>query len=109
MTAHDVALDHPAHTPEEARRHVRTYIFVFVSLAILTVVTVAVASLHLPTWQAVTVALVIASVKGTLVASFFMHLLSEKSLIKFSLILTAVMFVFLLLIPVITTMNNKQY
>ncbi len=39
-------------------KHVRTYILVFVSLMVLTLVTVAVSYLHLPVRQAIAVALV---------------------------------------------------
>ena len=47
-----------------------------------------------------TMALIIASIKGTLVACFFMHLLSEKKLIYAVLALTVVFFAFLIWLPV---------
>ena len=62
-------------------RHVRIYVTVFVTLMVLTIVTVAISRLHLPVHLAVTVALVVAVVKGSLVACYFMHLISEKKLI----------------------------
>jgi cytochrome c oxidase subunit IV len=83
-------------------RHVRIYITVFVALMVLTIVTVAIAELHLPVHLAVTVALLVATVKGSLVACYFMHLISEKKLIYAVLTLTAVFFVALLALPVIT-------
>ena len=62
----------------DARRHRpprhAVYILVFVSLMVLTVVTVAVSYLHLPVTAAIAVALVVATVKGSLVAGYFMHL-----------------------------------
>jgi cytochrome c oxidase subunit IV len=83
-------------------RHVRVYITVFVALMVLTIVTVAISRLHLPVHLAVTVALVVATVKGSLVACYFMHLISEKKLIYAVLALTAFFFIALLALPVVT-------
>jgi cytochrome c oxidase subunit IV len=83
-------------------RHVRVYITVFVALMVLTIVTVAVARVHLPLPIAVTVALLVAIIKGSLVACYFMHLISEKKLIYAVLVLTGVFFVALLALPVVT-------
>ena len=87
-------------------RHVRVYITVFVALMVLTVVTVAVSYLHLPLPVAVAVALLVATVKGSLVACYFMHLISEKKLIYAVLVLTAVFFIALLALPVVTHSNG---
>jgi cytochrome c oxidase subunit 4 len=98
--------DDAASTPHEHAvdidRHVRIYVTVFVALMILTVVTVAVSYLHLPVPIAVTVALLVATVKGSLVAGYFMHLVSEKKLIYAVLLLTAAFFVALLVLPAFT-------
>ena len=83
-------------------RHVRVYITVFVALMVLTIVTVAISRFHLPVHLAVTIALVVATSKGTLVACYFMHLVSEKKLIYAVLALTAAFFVALLALPVLT-------
>ena len=83
-------------------RHVRVYITVFVALMVLTVVTVAISYLHLPLAAAVTVALFVATVKGTLVAGYFMHLISEKKLIYAVLLVTGFFFIALLALPVFT-------
>ena len=83
-------------------KHVRVYITVFVALMVLTIVTVAISRIHLPIPIAVTVALLVATVKGTLVACYFMHLISEKKLIYAVLLVTAAFFVALLALPVIT-------
>ena len=83
-------------------RHVKVYITVFVALMILTVVTVAISRFHPPVAIAVTVALLVATIKGSLVACYFMHLISEKKLIIAVLALTAVFFVALLTLPVVT-------
>jgi cytochrome c oxidase subunit 4 len=61
---------------------------VFGSLGLLTIITVAVGSLSLPVGVAVIVALIIASVKGSLVGGFFMHLIGEQRPIKWLLLLT---------------------
>ena len=102
MTSHSTTGDHAV----DIDRHVRIYITVFVSLMALTIITVAVSYLHLPLPMAVTVALVVALVKGSLVACFFMHLISEKKLIYAVLLLTAVFFVALLALPAITHSNG---
>ena len=83
-------------------RHVRIYITVFVALMVLTVVTVTVSRFHLPVPMAVSVALLIAIIKGSLVACYFMHLISEKKLIYAVLGLTAAFFVALMVLPVVT-------
>ena len=87
-------------------KHVRVYITVFVALMVLTVITVAVSYLDLSIAMAVTVALVIATVKGSLVACYFMHLISEKKLIHAILILTVAFFIALLVLPVLTDSNG---
>ncbi len=90
------------HAAADIDKHVRIYIIVFVTLMVLTIVTVAVSRFHLPVPIAVTVALLVATVKGTLVACYFMHLISEKKLIYAVLGLTAAFFVVLLSLPVLT-------
>ena len=97
MTSHDAA---------DIDKHVRIYITVFVALMVLTIVTVAISYLHLPVAMAVTVALLVATVKGSLVACYFMHLISEKKLIYAVLVLTVVFFVVLLALPVVTHSNG---
>jgi cytochrome c oxidase subunit 4 len=91
-TEHAVDIDH----------HVKIYITVFVALMVLTIVTVAISYLHLPIAMAVTVALLVATVKGSLVACYFMHLISEKKLIYAVLALTVIFFIVLLALPAVT-------
>ena len=88
--------------PEEVKRHSKIYIRVFLALAVLTVVTVAVSYFHLPVLWAVGVALVIATFKGSLVAAFFMHLSSEKKIITVILLITVFFFLALLLLPTLS-------
>ena len=87
-------------------RHVRVYITVFVVLMVLTIVTVAVSRYHLPVPVAVSVALLVATIKGSLVACYFMHLISEKKLIYAVLLLTVAFFIALLALPVVTHSNG---
>ena len=83
-------------------KHVRVYITVFVALMVLTIVTVAVSRFHFPVPIAVTVALIVATIKGALVAGYFMHLVSEKKLIYAVLGLTVAFFIALMVLPVLT-------
>ena len=89
-------------TPEEFKKHLSKYYVVFVALLCLTAITVGVSYLKLNRPLAITVALIIASVKAGLVAGVFMHLLDEKKVIYAVLMLTALFFALLLLIPSLT-------
>lgn len=84
------------HDPEQIREETRTYVMVFVALGTLTAITVAISYLNLSIGAAVTLALLVAAVKGSLVALYFMHLLSERKVIYGILGLTGVFFVVLL-------------
>jgi cytochrome c oxidase subunit 4 len=96
MSAHEIDIDH----------HVKVYMRVFAALAVLTVLTVWIASLHFTTAGAVALALFIATVKGSLVACYFMHLISEKKLIYVVLVVAALFFFFELLLPTISESDN---
>jgi cytochrome c oxidase subunit 4 len=104
--ASDHAHDMTGHHAVDIDKHVRIYITVFVALMVLTIVTVAISYLHLPVGIAVTVALLVATVKGALVACYFMHLISEKKLIYAVLLLTLAFFIALLALPVVTHRNG---
>ena len=91
MSAHD--------SPEAIQAETRKYMMVFASLAVLTIVTVAVSYLDLSIGMAVTLAMIVASVKGTLVAAYFMHLLDERKTIYAILVLTMVFLVVLMVVP----------
>ena len=101
--------DHAADLGDHAAdidQHIRVYIIVFVVLMVLTIITVAISRIHLPVPIAVTVALLVATIKGSLVACYFMHLVSEKKLILAVLSLTAVFFAVLLALPILTHSNG---
>lgn len=87
------------HTVEEIQQEKRKYWVVFAALVALTAITVAVSYLDLTAGMAVFVALLVACVKGGLVAGVFMHLISEKQAIYSILLLTVVFFVFVMLGP----------
>lgn len=88
---------------EDAGKHVPLYIGVLVALVIGTILTVWVATVHIPyPWNYV-VGLGIACAKASLVAFIFMHLKWERGgTIWWTLILCAVFFFILLLLPALT-------
>ena len=102
MSSTDHAADHTA----DIDKHVKQYMAVFVALMALTIITVAISRLHLPVAEAVTIALIVAVIKGSLVALVFMHLISEQKLIYAVLALTVAFFVVLLFLPVLTHSNG---
>jgi cytochrome c oxidase subunit 4 len=83
----------------EVQKSVRSYITVFVMLMVFTVITVAASRLHLAVPVAIALALAIAIMKGSMVATVFMHLSHERRAIYGTLLLTLVFFVVLLSIP----------
>lgn len=91
----------------DVRKEIKTYVAVFVALAVLTVVTVWVSKIEFTVAMGVLVALVIAGFKGTLVASFFMHLMSEKKSIVWVLIITIVFFLVLIFVPLGALMDQQ--
>ncbi len=78
----------------------RTYVAVFAALLLLTVVTVLVSYVDLGLLNVV-VALLIASVKATLVALFFMHLKGENRLV-WGFALVPIFFLALILLGTLT-------
>jgi cytochrome c oxidase subunit 4 len=103
--AHD---DH--NSPEHIKAETRVYLMVFAALAVLTAMTVGVVYwFHVPEKWAIGVALAIATIKGFLVAGFFMHLMSEKRLIYSVLALTVVFFIVLILLPLGTMHSRMAY
>lgn len=80
-SASSASTGHAEEHAEDIESQIRVYFLVFGALAVLTVLTVAVAYLDLPIVPAVIVGLTIATVKGGLVAGYFMHLISEKQVV----------------------------
>ena len=92
--------------PVDMRKSIRTYGIVGGLLLLFTVITVAVNQVHLAVPLAITVALIIATMKGSMVAAIFMHLNHEKKWIYGALILTVVFFVVLILLPNLTVKDT---
>lgn len=91
---------------EKTRKTVRMYLTVGAALLVFTVITVAVNRVHLAIPAAITVALIIAIMKGSMVASVFMHLSHEKQWIYGALLLTVVFFAALMALPKFTMMDG---
>ena len=91
---------------DDTGKGVRTYWMIGAALYVFTVITVAVNQVHLAVPFAVTVALIIACLKGGMVASVFMHLSHEKAWIYGSLVLTVAFFVVLLALPILTNSDT---
>jgi cytochrome c oxidase subunit 4 len=95
-----------AHSADDIKKSVKTYYMIFGALMLFTVITVAVSYLDIPIALAILVALVVASIKGSLVALFFMHLSHERKVIYWALLLTVVFFVFLMFVPLLTNLDR---
>ena len=92
--------------PEAVKKGIRTYGIVGGLLLVFTGITVAANQVHLAVPAAITVALIIAMMKGSMVAAIFMHLNHEKKWIYGALLLTIVFFVVLLFLPLATTSDT---
>jgi cytochrome c oxidase subunit IV len=95
-----------AHSADDVKKSVKTYFMIFGALMVLTIITVGVSYVHLPIAMAVLVALVVATIKGSLVAMYFMHLLHERKVIYWVLMLTVIFFVFLMFVPLLTNLDR---
>jgi caa(3)-type oxidase subunit IV len=88
--------------PASIKKNIRTYMMVGAALFVGTVITVAANQVHLAVPLAITVALIIATTKGSLVAAVFMHLSNEKKWIYAALILTLAGFIVVMAVPFLT-------
>ncbi|MBI3491999.1 MAG: cytochrome C oxidase subunit IV family protein [Acidobacteria bacterium] len=88
--------------PAEVKKSVRTYMMVGAALLVFTAITVIANQLHLAVPLAITVALIIAVTKGSMVAAVFMHLSAEKKWIYGALLLTVVFLIVLMFVPILT-------
>ena len=93
---------------EDIQHHVKVYINVFIALAILTVITVAVSFLDVSFIEAFFIAITVATIKGSLVLSYFMHLLEEKPAVIWILVTTMVTFLILMFIPLISLTDQAN-
>ena len=74
----------------------KKYVWVGLALFLLTAITVTVSRLNAGFALAIFIALLIATLKGSLVASFFMHLISERKIIYILLLSTVFLFIVLM-------------
>ena len=91
---------------EDVRDHIKLYYKIGAALLVLTVVTVAVSYIDFAVPLTIFIALVIAGTKGSLVASYFMHLIGERKGIYAALLLTAFFFLVLIFIPLLGHTNT---
>jgi cytochrome c oxidase subunit 4 len=92
--------------PEAIKKRVRTYIMIGAALFAGTIITVVVNQVHLAIPFAITVALIIATIKGSMVGSVFMHLSDEKKWIYGALLLTVFFFIVLMSVPFFTVSDS---
>jgi cytochrome c oxidase subunit 4 len=89
------------HSHAELSKHVKVYITVFIALLVGTIVTVGLNYLHFDNMVlTISIALFVAVIKATLVACYFMHLISEKRMIYVLLAVTAFFFLGLMFITI---------
>ncbi len=91
---------------EATRKTIRLYLAIGAALLVFTGLTVGANTLHLAVPAAITVALIIAVMKGSMVASVFMHLSHERKWIYGSLILTVLFFIVLMSLPLFTVLDG---
>ena len=91
-----------AHSAADIQKNLKKYLGIGAALFVFTGITVAANQVHLAVPLAITVALIIASIKGSMVASVFMHLSDEKKWIYAALLLTLVGFLILIFVPMFT-------
>jgi caa(3)-type oxidase subunit IV len=91
---------------ESIKKTIRTYWMIGAALFVFTGITVAVNQVHLAVPIAITVALIIATMKGSMVASVFMHLSHERKWIYGALILTVIGFLLVMALPMLTMADH---
>ena len=94
------------HGTESIQEHIKVYLTIFGALAVLTILTVTASYLDVSSSEAIFLALTIATIKASLVAGYFMHLITEKQTIVWILILTFFFFLVLMFFPLITATDQ---
>ncbi len=99
MSDHSHSTEAHKHSPQEVAKHVKIYIGVFLALLVGTVITVGLNAVHFDSIKVtIGIALFVAVIKASLVACYFMHLISEKKMIYVILGFTAFFFIGLMFI-----------
>ena len=86
--------------------HIKVYLTVFGAFAVLTVLTVSASYMNVSNTEAIFLTLSIATVKASLVAGYFMHLITERQTIIYILCLTFLFFLVCMFLPLITTIDH---
>lgn len=94
---------------EDISKHVKKYLVIFLSLLVLTVVTVWASHWKTSFVIAIGIGLAIATLKGSLVAGYFMHLTHEKKIIYMILAFMLIFFAALMALPVLTSLDVISY
>lgn len=92
----------------DIRKEIKSYIVVFIILLGMTAMTVFASNLKIGIAVGVTLALLIATFKGALVARHFMHLKSEQNIVYMVLILAVILFAVMMLVVIASHFNNPE-
>jgi cytochrome c oxidase subunit 4 len=92
--------------PAAIKKSIRGYLMIGGVLFAGTVITVLANLVHLAVPAAITVALIIATIKGSMVAAVFMHLNHEKRWVYGALLLTVAFFIVLMFVPMLFIMDG---
>ena len=93
---------------KSVEEQVKIYLNVFGALLVLTGVTVAVSYLDVSFIEAFFIAIVIATIKGSLFLGFFMHLISERQAVIWILISTFIAFLILMFLPLVSMTDHTN-
>lgn len=107
---HDLAADGHGHGHDDDEPHVLplgVYLAVWGTLVVLTGITVFVAHFDFGAWNTV-VAMVVATIKASLVALYFMHLRYDNKL-NLVVLLGSLMLVSIFFYPVLTDLTSRGY
>jgi len=91
---------------EDIREHIKLYYKIGAALLVLTAVTVGISYIEFAVPLTILVALVVATTKGSLVATYFMHLIDERKSILATLLLTMFFFLVIIFIPILGHTNT---
>jgi len=92
--------------PAAIKKSIRQYLMIGGVLFVGTVITVLANQVHLAVPLAITVALIIATIKGSMVAAVFMHLSHEKRWVYGALLLTVAFFIVLMFVPLLFILDG---
>ncbi|MEM9398855.1 MAG: cytochrome C oxidase subunit IV family protein [Verrucomicrobiota bacterium] len=117
MSEHTQNIEHSdhdeAHEMEHLRKHMKLYWGIFWALIVFTVITVLVSFVDLGAdgigAPDIVLGLVIATIKASLVAVFFMHLSDEKKLIYVILLFSTVFVIALFVLSIWAYYNKIEY